>query len=99
MAKIAISQEAMHDTLIKELCSGRRFMEELKHKEKWEERIAAKEAQAMRGNKGKTLKFAGSIPASDFFTIRNHQGDGCWDDRGFVKDYFKKHPHLKSANL
>lgn len=93
------SVAAMNKAVIDELCSGRRFLEELKRKDQYEEQLAAREAHAMRGNKGKTLKQAGSIPASDYWKIEQAQGKGCWDDRSFVRDYFKKFPHLKSAEL
>lgn len=91
--------EAQNAALIHELCSGETFLEEVKRKDEIAEQMAAQEAKAMRGVKGGQMKFVGAIPASDFFKIQQHQGNECWDDRSFTRDYFNKFTHLKSANV
>lgn len=82
--------------MIQEIVTGKEFY---KAQERAAEQLAAKEAQAYRGGKWNSMKFVGTIPAEDYFTIRQFQGDDCWNDRAFVRDYFKKFPHLKAANI
>ncbi len=37
------------------------------------------------------------IPADEFFAFAsNPKYKGCWGDDEFVKDYFKRNPHLRS---
>lgn len=93
------SVAALNKALVDELCSGRHYLEIREKKKREAEIAAAQEARAMRGAKGKTMKFVGSIPQADYMEIGNALGFECWDDDSFVRDYFKRFPHLKSANL
>ena len=88
----------MHQALVRELCSGRQLAETLEDKREIE---AAKVAQQARGHKsieglGKQI---GEIPQDTFFQILRSQGEGCWQDRGFVREFFNKHSHLRSHRI
>jgi hypothetical protein len=88
-----ISDEAMDAALLRELCTGRKFMEA---KQRARERACAQEAQAMRGHKsvpglGKCVL---NIPAHEFFLIREKYGDDAFSDRGFIRDFQRLEPHL-----
>jgi hypothetical protein len=88
-----IEQARMTDALIKELVSGRKFVEE---QSKLREHVAAAEAHAQRGHR--TIKGLGkcllNIPQHEFFTIRNKYGPDCWGDRGFIKDFQRLEPQF-----
>lgn len=99
MANHQISEAALNEAMVRELCSGRKFMETRNQKLRDAEWLAAKEARAMRGNKGKNLKFVGSVPAAHYFRVAEEHGHEFWEDRGEVKRFFDRCSHLKSANL
>lgn len=89
---------AMHQALINELCTGRKLAEVLEDKR---EVHAARVAQAARGHKtieglGKQI---GEIPQDTYFKVMQSQGQGCWQDRGFVRDFFKRNSHLRSHHI
>lgn len=88
--------EEINAALIRELCSGRKFIESL---EKRREIEAAAEARAMREAKSVAGKPVGSIPQREYLLIANKHGNECWDDRGFVRDFFKSQSHLKAGNI
>tara|TARA_Y100000593_G_scaffold13975_1_gene26119 strand:+ start:8991 stop:9281 length:291 start_codon:yes stop_codon:yes gene_type:complete len=51
----------------------------------------------VRFKKQKTMNHVGTIPAEEFFAFAtNPKYKGCWSDDGFLKDYFKRNPHLRS---
>jgi hypothetical protein len=88
-----IEEAAFTDALVKELCSGRKLMEQ---KQPFREIEAAKEAAAMRGHKalpglGKCVL---NIPAHEFFLIREKYGDDAFGDRGFIRDFQRLEPTM-----
>ena len=91
-----ICEEALTDALVKELCSGRMLKESLQNKR---EIAAAAEARAMKEAKSALGTPVGAIPQHEYFTIGNKYGMDCWDDRGFVRDFFKSQSHLKAGNI
>ena len=83
-----IADDARREALIRELCSGRKLMEQ---KQPFREIEAAKEADLMRNHKaipglGKCVL---NIPAHEFFLIREKYGDEAFDDRGFIRDFHR----------
>jgi len=87
-----ISNEAMNNALIKELCSGRQLMET---KQYARELSCAKEAESLRGTTTAALgKAVAIIPSHEYFLIRNKYGEDAWHDRGFIKNFQKFHPEL-----
>ena len=91
-----ICEDALTDALVKELCSGRKFKEALQNKREIE---AAAEARAMRDAKSILGKAVGSIPQYEYMNIASKYGAECWDDREFVRDFFKSQSHLKAGNI
>lgn len=89
-----ISDEALNDALIKELCSGRALMETLQNEREME---CAKEAEHYRKYGSKNWKFLASIPQHEYFILRQKYGDNCFKDRSFVRDFQKTQPHLSAA--
>lgn len=91
-----ICDEALTDALVKELCSGRMLKESLQNKREIE---AAAEARAMKDAKSSLGKPIGAIPQHEYFLLANKYGTECWDDRGFVRDFFKSQSHLKAGEI
>jgi hypothetical protein len=93
-----ISEAAMNDALIKELCSGRMLMET---QQKLREQACAQEAFEARGHKSITGlgKMIASIPSHEYFLIREKYGNDCWNDRGFVRDFQKMEPSMAANKI
>lgn len=90
-----LSDAELTDALIKELCSGRKFMEE---NCKFRETEAAKEAEAARGHKthptlGKKLL---TLPAHDYFTIRKTLGDDFFHTREGIREFQRMAPEFST---
>jgi hypothetical protein len=88
--------EEINAALVRELCSGRKFIESM---EKRREIEAAEEARKMREVKSIAGKPVGSIPQREYLLLANKYGNECWDDRTFVRDFFKSQSHLKAGNI
>ena len=92
-----ISEEAMTDALVKELCSGRQLMET---KQKFREISAAQEADTLRGvQTGALGRAVAVVPTHEYFLIRNKYGEDAWHDREFIRDFQKFHPELSPNAL
>lgn len=91
-----ICEDALTDALVKELCSGRKFKEALQNKREIE---AAAEAREMKEAKSIIGKPVGAIPQYEYMNIARKYGNECWDDREFVRDFFKSQSHLKAGNI
>jgi hypothetical protein len=90
------AEEQINAALVRELCSGRQLMESM---EKRREIEAAAEARAMRESKSMLGKPIGAIPQREYLLLANKYGNECWDDREFVRDFFKSQSHLKAGNI
>jgi hypothetical protein len=90
------ANEEINAALVRELCSGRKFVESL---EKRREIEAAAEARKMREVKSIAGKPVGSIPQREYLLLANKYGNECWDNREFVRDFFKSQSHLKAGNI
>jgi hypothetical protein len=90
------ANEEINAALVRELCSGRKLMESLENRREIE---AAAEAKKMREVKSIAGKPVGSIPQREYLLLANKYGSECWDDRGFVRDFFKSQSHLKAGNI
>jgi hypothetical protein len=88
--------EEINAALVRELCSGRKFIESM---EKRREIEAAEEARKMREVKSIAGKPVGAIPQREYLLLANKYGNECWDDRTFVRDFFKSQSHLKAGNI
>lgn len=91
-----IADEEIDQALIRELCSGRKFLDSM---EKRREIEAAAESRAMKEAKSILGKPVGSIPQREYFLLANKYGNECWDDREFVRDFFQSQSHLKAGNI
>jgi hypothetical protein len=90
------AEEEMNAAVIRELCTGRRFIESL---EKRREIEASAEARKMREVKSIAGKPVGSIPQREYLLLAKKYGNECWDNREFVRDFFKSQSHLKAGNI
>jgi len=90
------ANEEINAALVRELCSGRKFIESLENRREIE---AAAEARQMREAKSMVGKPVGAIPQREYLLLANKYGSECWDDRGFVRDFFKSQSHLKAGNI
>lgn len=91
-----ICDTALTDALVKELCSGRALKEAMQNKR---EIAASAEARAMKDAKSSLGKPIGAIPQHEYFLLANKYGTECWDDRGFVRDFFKSQSHLRAGHI
>jgi hypothetical protein len=91
-----ISEEALTSALVKELCSGRALKEAMQNRREIE---ASAEARAMKDAKSSIGKPIGSIPQHEYFLLANKYGIECWDDREFVRDFFKSQTHLRAGHI
>ena len=90
------AEEEINAALVRELCSGRKFIESL---EKRREIEASAEARKMREVKSIAGKPVGSIPQREYLLLANKYGNECWDNRESVRDFFKSQSHLKAGNI
>jgi len=90
------ANEEINAALVRELCSGRKFIESLENRREIE---AAAEARQMREAKSMVGKPVGAIPQREYLLIGKKYGVECWDDREFVRDFFKSQSHLKAGNI
>ncbi len=88
-----IADAAANEALVRELCSGRKLLDEMQG---YREYDAAREAQAQRGTRtvGALGKPVLSVPQREWFALREQYGEGCWQDRGFIRDMQKLAPDL-----
>jgi len=91
-----ICEDALTDALVKELCSGRALKEAMQNKR---EIAASAEARAMKDAKSSLGKPIGAIPQHEYFLLANKYGTECWDDREFVRDFFKSQSHLRAGHI
>lgn len=90
------AEEQINAALVRELCSGRQLMESM---EKRREIEAAAEARAMRESKSMLGTPVGAVPQREYLLLANKYGNECWEDREFVRDFFKSQSHLKAGNI
>jgi len=91
-----IQEEEITAALVRELCSGRKFVESLERRREIE---ASAEARVMRETKSIVGSPVGSVPQREYLLLANKYGNDCWDDREFVRDFFKSQSHLKAGNI
>jgi hypothetical protein len=91
-----ICNEALTDALVKELCSGRALKEAMQNQR---EIAASAEARAMKDAKSSLGKPIGAVPQHEYFLLANKYGTECWDDREFVRDFFKSQSHLRAGHI
>jgi hypothetical protein len=91
-----ICEDALTDALVKELCSGRALKEAMQNQR---EIAASAEARAMKDAKSSLGKPIGAVPQHEYFLLANKYGTECWDDRGFVRDFFKSQSHLRAGHI
>jgi hypothetical protein len=88
-----ISEAAMNAALVRELCSGRAFVEQMaKYRETEAAMIAAKDRENI--NRKSTLRKLAEIPQREYLLMAQKYGSECWDDREFVKDFQRLEPDL-----
>jgi hypothetical protein len=67
--------------------------------QKAREQSASAEARAMKDAKSTLGKPIGAIPQYEYLNIATKYGSECWDDRSFVRDFFKSQSHLRAGNI
>lgn len=91
------SEEAMTAAVIKELCSGRQFLDSLqKYREKGAAEIAA-ESRKFAPNK--SFRHVAEIPQREFLQIAHKFGQECWSDREFLRDFQRLEPTMAVHKL
>ena len=95
---IKASEEAMTDALIKELCSGRQFMESLQKRREIEAAQIAKDYRKIGRRKGAKFVHLAEIPQHEYLKM-NHKYEGCWDDREFISDFQRLEPTMASNKI
>lgn len=94
---VAPSEEELTNELFQELRRGLQLQDSL---QQIREVASAKLAQAAKEAKDSIAgKIVGFIPQTDYINIAQKYGSECWDDRGFIKDFFRKERDMKVSNL
>jgi hypothetical protein len=88
---MVVSEAEMNAALVRELCSGRMFMEE---RQKIRELECAKEAAIARDQGTKNWKLLAIMPQHDNLIVGEKYGQECWQDKEFVRYFQKSNPHL-----
>jgi len=92
------SEEPMTAALIRELCSGRQFLDSLqKHREATAAEIAA-ESRKYAPKKG-GLRHVAEIPQREYLQMAQKYGTDCWEDREFVRDFQRLEPTMAVHKL
>jgi len=94
----SIQEAEMNAALVRELCSGRMLMETM---QQFRERDAAAEAKSFIGHRSipGLGKHVASVPAHEWFLMRERYGEDCWSDKGFVRDFQRLEPEMASNKL
>lgn len=93
------SNSELNQALINELRYG------VKLKETWEkerETICAKHAEKLKNAQKdgfKNLRCVAVTPAWEWFNLRNKYGAEAMHNRGFIKDFQKRFPHLSPNKI
>jgi len=91
-----LSDSEMNAALVRELCSGRMFMEE---RQKVRELKCAQEAAIARDQKSKNWKLLAIMPQHENLIIGEKYGHECWQDKGFIQDFQRHHPELSVSKI
>jgi hypothetical protein len=93
-----ISEAAMNAALVRELCSGRAFVEQMaKYRETEAAMIAHRDRQNI--NHKSTLRKLVEIPQREYLLMAQKYGSECWDDREFVKDFQRLEPDMAVSKI
>jgi hypothetical protein len=94
----AITEAAMDAALIRELCSGRAFVEQMARKRENEAAlIAARDRRDV--NAKSTFRKLAEIPQREYLLMAQKYGSECWDDREFMKDFQRLEPDLAVTKI
>jgi len=94
---IKASEEAMTAAVIRELCSGRQFLDSLQqYREATASEIAA-DARKLAPNK--SFRHVAEIPQREYLQIAQKYGRECWEDREFVRDFQRLEPSMAVHKL
>jgi len=93
------SDEAMTDALIKELCSGRQFLDSLQKRREIEAAEEAKTYRKLGRQKGAKMVHLAEIPQREYLQMAQKYGAECWQDREFISDYQKYEPAMASNKI
>jgi len=94
----AITEAAMDAALIRELCSGRAFVEQMARKRENEAAlIAARDRRDVNGKS--TFRKLAEIPQREYLLMAQKYGSECWDDREFMKDFQRLEPDLAVTKI
>jgi len=91
------SEEELTNELFQEIRKGLQVQESFQQvREAASARLAHAAKEARDTVAGKIVGF---IPQTDYINIAQKYGSECWDDRGFVKDFFRHERDMKVSNL
>ena len=91
------SEEALTDALVRELCTGRQFLDSLQKYREADAASIAKEARKYAPKKG--LRHLAEIPQREYLQIAHKYGSECWEDREFVRDFQRLEPTMAVHKL
>jgi hypothetical protein len=93
------SDEAMTDALIKELCSGRQFLDSLQKRREIEAAEVAKTYRQIGRQKGAKMVHLMEIPQREYLQIAQKYGEEAWRDREFIRDAQRLEPTMASNKI
>lgn len=86
------SEEAMTAAVIRELCTGRQFLDSLQQYREADAATIAKESRKMAPKKN--WRHVAEIPQREYLQMVQKYGHECWEDREFVRDFQRLEPTM-----
>ena len=91
------SQEALDAALIRELCTGRQFLDSLQKFREADAATIAKESRSIKPNK--KMRHLAEIPQREYLQMAQKYGTECWEDREFIRDFQRLEPTMAVHKL
>jgi hypothetical protein len=86
------SEEAMTAAVIRELCTGRQFLDSLQQYREADAATIANESRKMAPKNN--WRHVAEIPQREYLQMVRKYGHECWEDREFVRDFQRLEPTM-----
>jgi len=86
------SEEAMTAAVIRELCTGRQFLDSLQQYREADASEIAKESRKLAPKKN--WRHLAEIPQREYLQMLHKYGHECWEDKEFVRDFQRLEPTM-----
>ena len=91
------TEEAMTAAVVRELCTGRQFLDSLQKYREADAAQIAKESRKLAPKKN--WRHLAEIPQREYLQMVHKYGNECWEDREFVRDFQRHEPTMAVHKL